>query len=712
MATDGTVVIDASINISKADKELAKLKKNIENLEKSISEQEKKKSPLVEQAEDLNQKLKAARAEVQKYAAAWEAGTAGADKEQSTAIEKVSQLESKYKDILAQIDKIDGKLAPAYEKLDGMKAEAGGLEQQIALTADENYRLGLGLSKAEKYMERFVRRVKGLARRAFVFTIIATAFRNIRDWMGKAIKTNDEAVAAIARLKGALFTLVQPVVEVIIPVFTDFVNLLADLIWFAARIFSSIFGTTAEESAKAAEGLYGEASALGEVGTAAKKAEKSLAGFDEINRLTAGSAAQSSVILPDFSAVRELPAALKELAADLELKIQSLKFSWDEKDFGDSSLWVIALSGILGAVIGAMFGGVSGAVIGILLGLSIGLIACTFLDKTSNPAAYTDAFMVVLTAILGTILGAVFGGITGGIIGLLFGVLISITALEFAKGEASDWDAQNTIITVLSAILGAILGGVFGGLVGGAIGLLLGAIISFIAIKFNEGGFDKDAAIASLRITLFAILGLIFGAMFGGLVGGVVGLMLGMTVGFSSVAFDEELEAQVRTAAQKALNVALTTIIGALIGAVFGGGIFGGIVGGVIGLVFGLAITLTDASITDKTSLSGFNGGVSNGGGAGRRTLSSDIPGLATGAVIPPNREFLAVLGDQRSGTNIEAPLSTIEQAVENVLNRRGTGGGMTLTVKAAPGLTRYLKYELDAENTRRGGKLTQGGTA
>lgn len=40
------------------------------------------------------------------------------------------------------------------------------------------------------------------------------------------------------------------------------------------------------------------------------------------------------------------------------------------------------------------------------------------------------------------------------------------------------------------------------------------------------------------------------------------------------------------------------------------------------------------------------------------------IPKLAQGAVIPPNREFLAVLGDQRSGTNIEAPLATIQQAV------------------------------------------------
>ena len=44
-------------------------------------------------------------------------------------------------------------------------------------------------------------------------------------------------------------------------------------------------------------------------------------------------------------------------------------------------------------------------------------------------------------------------------------------------------------------------------------------------------------------------------------------------------------------------------------------------------------------------------------------TLPS-LPYLAQGAVIPPNREFLAVLGDQRSGTNIEAPLSTIQQAV------------------------------------------------
>ncbi len=42
---------------------------------------------------------------------------------------------------------------------------------------------------------------------------------------------------------------------------------------------------------------------------------------------------------------------------------------------------------------------------------------------------------------------------------------------------------------------------------------------------------------------------------------------------------------------------------------------------------------------------------------------TTPIPQLATGAVIPANKEFLAVLGDQKRGTNIEAPLETIKQA-------------------------------------------------
>ena len=44
------------------------------------------------------------------------------------------------------------------------------------------------------------------------------------------------------------------------------------------------------------------------------------------------------------------------------------------------------------------------------------------------------------------------------------------------------------------------------------------------------------------------------------------------------------------------------------------------------------------------------------------------IPLLASGAVLPANKPFLAMVGDQKHGTNIEAPLATIEQAVANVM--------------------------------------------
>lgn len=61
------------------------------------------------------------------------------------------------------------------------------------------------------------------------------------------------------------------------------------------------------------------------------------------------------------------------------------------------------------------------------------------------------------------------------------------------------------------------------------------------------------------------------------------------------------------------------------------------------------------------------------------------IPYLAQGAVIPANREFLAVLGDQHSGTNVEAPLAVIEQAVANVLDDQLTAlmAGFEAVVKA-----------------------------
>ena len=71
-------------------------------------------------------------------------------------------------------------------------------------------------------------------------------------------------------------------------------------------------------------------------------------------------------------------------------------------------------------------------------------------------------------------------------------------------------------------------------------------------------------------------------------------------------------------------------------------------------------------------------GGTSIDDSSSRKSKSyapMSIPHLAKGAVIPPNNKFLAMLGDQTSGTNIETPLSTMIQAFKSALSDSNYSG-------------------------------------
>lgn len=57
------------------------------------------------------------------------------------------------------------------------------------------------------------------------------------------------------------------------------------------------------------------------------------------------------------------------------------------------------------------------------------------------------------------------------------------------------------------------------------------------------------------------------------------------------------------------------------------------------------------------------------------------LPRLATGAVIPPNAEFAAILGDQRHGRNLEAPEGLIRQIV-----REESGTNLTVILQMPDG--------------------------
>lgn len=69
-----------------------------------------------------------------------------------------------------------------------------------------------------------------------------------------------------------------------------------------------------------------------------------------------------------------------------------------------------------------------------------------------------------------------------------------------------------------------------------------------------------------------------------------------------------------------------------------------------------------------------------------------NIPKLANGAVIPPNHEFLAVLGDQRRGVNIETPLDTMLQAFRGALAEFSDYNGGDIIIPI------YVNNELSSE--------------
>ena len=69
------------------------------------------------------------------------------------------------------------------------------------------------------------------------------------------------------------------------------------------------------------------------------------------------------------------------------------------------------------------------------------------------------------------------------------------------------------------------------------------------------------------------------------------------------------------------------------------------------------------------------------------------IPYLAQGAVIPPNQQFMAILGDQKNGNNLEGPESLFRQIVRE---ESGNNGNNVYSVNVQMGRKTLLQFVID----------------
>lgn len=615
MAADGSIVIESKLDNAQAEKELDRLTKKIANIEREISGKQSEKSKWVQSAEELGIQLDSAKEKLYEMQTAAK-GVFSAE-QISMQKETVNSLQSQWNAAESQVEKYDRQIQSATIKLNQNKEQAAELADQIDRAAKNQNKFEGTLESTSKRFDKLLSRVSRLASRVFLFSMITSGLRAIRDWMGDVITSNDEASAALARLKGALLTMVQPLVSVVIPAFTTLVNLLTAIVGKIAAFISALGGKTVQESADAAKALNKQANAIGGVGSAAKEAQKQLMGFDEINKLSsessAGGGGGTAVSEPDFGWADNVSERLSKIA-DYVLLIGS-----------GFALWKIGqyLPGMLGDILSKL---------GFIL-IAIGSLLIAWdgiTDAWENGVDWGNmAEMILGVAGAAVALYLAFGDTAAGITLVVGGIALLIVA--FHDMMENGMNLQNMLLAIAAIMMAGI--GIYV-MTGSWIPLLIAGIASLLlAIVYFTGHGEE-------------------------LISGLKQLCQGFIDFFTGVFSGDWDKAWhgIVNVGKGAVNI-LISIINSMIALVVRG--------------------LNMISFDVPSWIPGI-GGMHVGFNIQN---APQIPYLAQGAVIPPNREFLAVLGDQKSGTNIEAPLSTIEQALRNVIAEQGGSGG-DITIK------------------------------
>ena len=630
---DGEVVFEATISDKKLHQELNKVKSNIESLQKEFNRLGSQKTPMEERLNAMQATLDNEKAMLAEMRSADE-GTffpslnKAIDKtDVSEQAERVRLLQSEFNKTAGEVEKLNSKLTNTSEKISDAKTQAADLAQQI-----EGRNKGAGIraatEAASKSMDNFGKRISSVVRSALVFTAITQALAKVREWVKSVVMTNSEARESIAQLKGALLTLAQPLVSVVVPAFTMLVRVITAVINQISRLVALISGKSVKASASAAKSLNKETKALKGTSSAAKKAASDLAAFDEINQLSGdtadsagGGGASADDITPDFSYMDDISDRLKKIADAVLLIAAGL------------ALWKVAsgLPGALGAIL-TKLSGILIAVGGLILlwdGLS---------DAWNNGVNWKN----LLESLAGVV--ALAGGlaITFGKVGAGIGLVVSGAALiitAFKDIVTNGANLQNTLM-LIAGILATGIGFTF--LTKSVLPLAIAGIAAILVAMMKLTGNLEEFA-KNLKDNIL---------------GGIIQFIKGVFTGDLKMALDG-----VKKVAKGIVN-GILIIVESFIN---------NIIRGLNWLI--AKINSISLKVPDWVPGVGGKGWSPHIG----QTPSITLPRLATGAVIPPNKEFLAVLGDQKSGTNIETPLATMVDAFKQAMAE--SGGGTTTVV-------------------------------
>lgn len=526
--------------------------------------------------------------------------------------------------------------------------------------------------------------------------------------------------AQLTQASRAIGNIFIPILQKILPIAIAVLRVVRELADAIAKLFH--FKLTEIDYSgvgNLASGAEDAAAGFDDAASAAKELKKSVMGFDELNILNGNTAsgAGSAGVFGGSGFDFELPeyGFLNDVSKQADEVTQKLK---------NALPWILAIgAGFAAWKLSPKLGLDLQKTIGLAVGIFGALtLVQNILDAIVNGVTeenMTGMIFGMTLAVTGlyVALGPVAGGITAIVSGL------AVLAVAFSDAEKSGWNFQNQMLAI-AGILAAGVG--IGILIGSWIPLLIAMIASLLLSITTSTGHGQEL-INGVKETLKGFIDFFAGiftgdtertaagiaGIFGGLKNAVGAVIDGIRDWLNSLLdwIDNKTNGKLKP---------LITGIKAIVTAVFGNikqtvgnviddikTIFSGLIKFISGVfsgdfdkawegikdifkgIWNTIIDLLNGAINiiikglnwlikqmNKISFNvpswvPFVGGKSIG--VNISPISENVlPHLAKGAVIPANDEFLAVLGDQTHGNNIEAP----EELIRKIVREESGGSG------------------------------------
>lgn len=676
---------------SKAESTAAELENVNEQLDSFV-----KRRAEIEKQRDSSLTPEAANLKAQEFVGQHFASDAAKASELQGALDKLQQsipgLTAKYTEqesVLSDLQKqhaaLAAQLATEEQAVTRQSSLAG--KAQIAATA---------VARTSKAVGQLGRRLAGIVSGALVFNLISSALRSVVNVMGTTIAKTNGVSTALGKLKGAAATAAAGLASALSPAIIGLLNLLTSLINGFLRLLSLLTGKSISSMKQTAKGINAVGSAAGSTSKQADIAKRSLAGFDEIERLDAKTGSSGGAnynfdhIASPLGGITDklknfwstfqtlLAPSVAAWSAAWEQIRNAASAVWPEVQQAALAFWNEGLSPLLTYLSGTFAPGVINAfseafapIVGGVASTAIYVLADLF---TWACGIGTDAINGVLIPALDLLL-QIWQDLMSGIKTawdtygqpLMDGVILAFQNLEDLATllwETIVKPILQNLISVLQQLWSSHLKPLWDDIL-----LLVASVANCLLDLWNN-------LLAPVAKWIIATFGPAFAEVFNA-IADVVGVAVGAIADAIDLAIvvlrglADFLSAVFRgnwDAAWQAIGNTVSTVWDKMTNAIKTA------VNGIIGFInrmISTVVTGINAVINALNGLSFDLPDIFGGGHVGFNisTLTApQIPYLAQGAVIPANREFLAVLGDQSHGTNVEAPLDTIKQAVAEVM--------------------------------------------